>query len=123
MSDISPGTGLSSAQLSSFEENGFLAIEQLLGEDDLLPLETEYAALLDRFAHKLYREGKIPELFEAMDFGDRFAAILGHFPELHTYFNISLPLINGEINPATYHMHSGPAVFGDAPAGMPDLSS
>ncbi|MGI9483183.1 MAG: hypothetical protein ACR2OR_12600 [Hyphomicrobiales bacterium] len=79
MSDISPGTGLTSAQLSSFEENGFLAIEQLLGEDDLLPLEEEYAALLDQLAHKLHRKGKIPDLFEALNFGDRFAAILNHF--------------------------------------------
>jgi hypothetical protein len=99
-------------QIRFFEENGFLAVEGLLGEADLAPLEQEYAQLLDRVAADLHAGGFITSRFEALDFGRRFGRILAEFPELHRYFNISLPLINGEINAAEFVMHDGPAVFG-----------
>jgi hypothetical protein len=99
-------------QIRFFEENGFLAVEGLLGEADLAPLEQEYAQLLDRVAADLHAGGFITSRFEALDFGRRFGRILAEFPQLHRYFNISLPLINGEINEAEFVMHDGPAVFG-----------
>jgi hypothetical protein len=102
---------LASEQIRSFEENGFLAIDGLLGETDLASLEEEYAQLLNRVAADLHAGGIITSQFEALDFGPRFGRILGEFPELHRYFNISLPLINGEINEAEFVMHDGPAVF------------
>ena len=37
--------------------------------------------------------------------------MLAEYPDLHRHFNISLPLINGPVDPVTYHMHAGPAVF------------
>jgi hypothetical protein len=99
-------------QIRSFEENGYLAIEGLLLEADLAPLEEEYGQLLDGVAADLYARGEITSRFEALAFGRRFGRILGEFPELHRYFNISLPLINGEINEAEFVMHDGPAAFG-----------
>ena len=103
---------LTSEQIRSFEENGFLAVDGLLGEADLASLEQEYAQLLDRMAADLHSCGFITNRFEALDFGRRFGRILAEFPELHRYFNISLPLINGEINEAELVIHDGPAVFG-----------
>jgi hypothetical protein len=103
---------LAPEQIQSFEENGYLAIDGLLVEADLAPLEQEYSQLLDRLAAELYAGGIISSQFEALDFGDRFGRILGQFPELHRYFNISLPLVNGEVSEAEFVMHDGPAAFG-----------
>jgi len=106
------GTGLlTAAQVSSFETNGFLVIDRLLSNDDLAPIEAEYAALLDTLADTLHRRGLIPERFGDLEFGDRYSRIIECFPNLHRHFNISLPLINGAVDPADFHMHSGPAVF------------
>ena len=110
--DAMPNRGLTPAQRESFEENGFLAIEQLLDDDDLAPLEAEYEALLDRLAHSLKRSGDIPSAYGELAFAERFCRILEHVPGLHRHFNISLPLINGPVDPQDFDMHRGPAVFG-----------
>ncbi len=102
---------LSSSQLRSFDENGFLAIESLLEEDDLTPIEREYAELLDQVADKLYSRGLIPSRFEDLPFGERYARMLGAYPYLYAFLNISLPLINGPVEPEDFSMHAGPAVF------------
>lgn len=108
----SNSTGLLDAtQIASFEDNGFLAIDRLLSDEDLAPIEAEYAALLDMVASRLHAEGMIPERFDDLEFGERFSRIIRNFPELHRDFNISLPLVNGDVDPATFHMHAGPAVF------------
>ncbi|WP_425407350.1 phytanoyl-CoA dioxygenase family protein [Hwanghaeella sp.] len=99
-------------QKEFFEENGFLAIDQLVPPDDLLPIENEYADLLDRLAHRLFAEGKVSSRYDGLAFGDRYGRLVGEFPDLHRFFNISLPLLNGGIDPDTFRMHSGPAVFG-----------
>ncbi len=103
---------LSQAQLDSLEENGFLAIETLLDDDDLRPIEEEYDALLDKVAQELFKAGEIPALFDDLPFGQRFAQALASYPDLHRFFNVSLPLINGPVDPDSYHTHAGPAVLG-----------
>ena len=103
--------GLSEAQLKSFDENGFLAIDQLLNNEDLRPIEEEYQVLLGNVANELFKSGEISELYDEFSFGDRFSRILAQYNSLHRHFNISLPLINGDIDPTTYNMHAGPAVF------------
>ncbi|MCP4997715.1 MAG: phytanoyl-CoA dioxygenase family protein [Hyphomicrobiales bacterium] len=102
---------LNATQRASFEENGFLAIEELLDDADLAPLEAEYEALLGRIAADLYAQGEIPAVHDDLPFGLRFCRVLADYPDLHRHFNISLPLINGPVDPQTYHMHAGPAVF------------
>ena len=98
-------------QLAEFEENGFLVLEHLLDDADLEPLEREYEALLDATCRKLFRQGRIESTFETCDFTERFARIITACPDCVEGFNISLPLINGAIDPETYHAHFGPAVF------------
>ena len=102
---------LTQAQIAQFESEGFLAIPALLDDEDLRPLEAEYAQLLDQVAGRLEAAGEIPQTFAALPFEQRFAKVLQHYPDLHRFFNISLPLINGPVAPAHYHMHAGPAVF------------
>ena len=102
---------LDEAQCRSFAENGFLAIDRLLDDDDLVALEAEYAALLDDLAAALFRAGRIAQTHAHLPFAERFTEILADYPDLHRHFNISLPLINGAVDPASYHTHAGPAVF------------
>ena len=111
MSQEATETRLSTAQLTAFEEQGFLAIERLLDEEDLCPLEEEYARLLDEVAARLFDRGEIPSRFEGLSFGERFSRVLKHHPDLHSFFNISLPLINGPVEAESYRVHTGPAAF------------
>ncbi|MDX1432085.1 MAG: phytanoyl-CoA dioxygenase family protein [Gammaproteobacteria bacterium] len=102
---------LSDEQLAEFEENGFLVLEHVLDDADLEPLEREYEALLDTTCRNLFRQGRIESIFEAYDFTERFARTVAACPDCIDEFNISLPLINGAIEPETYRAHFGPAVF------------
>ena len=65
MADTESTGGLTDAQRSSFETNGFLAIDHLLEDVDLRPLEEEYDQLLDRIACQLHVAGKIPSTSRA----------------------------------------------------------
>ena len=103
--------GLSDEQRSSFETNGYLVIDRLLDDDDLRPLELEYEQLLNQVTRQLYDTGKISSTYEGLAFGERFARVLADYPDIHTFFNISLPLINGPVEAEHYHVHTGPAVF------------
>ena len=73
MSDFETRGGLDPAQLETFERDGFLAIDRLLDEDDLAPLEAEYDALLDQVASDLRAAGAIDSLQRGDGFGGRFA--------------------------------------------------
>ena len=102
---------LSERQLEAFRRDGFLVVEDVLDDGDLRPLELEYAALLEEIANRLYTEGKIDSNFAQYDFAGRFARIVAQYPDCIDRMNISLPLVNGEIDAERYHAHTGPAVF------------
>lgn len=104
-------TVLSQAQIDEFDSNGFLVVENVLGDAELEPLETEYAQLLDQTCRRLHRDGRIESTFEEYDFGERFAHTVSACPESVEFFNISLPLVNGAVDPLTYQAHFGPALF------------
>ena len=97
---------LNDEQRDSFEANGFLAIDRLLDEDDIRPLEEEYQRLLDETASRLHAEGKISSTYEEQEFEKRFSSILIDYPDLHNFFNISLPLTNGQIQTESYQQAS-----------------
>lgn len=103
---------LSEQQLHLFQQKGFLVVDSLLDDEDLLPLETEYAELLDKVARKLYADARIDSPYDDCAFDQRFARIVKQYPGLIDRMNISLPLINGEIDGDSYQAHTGPAVFG-----------
>ena len=102
--------GLSAEQLDRFDRDGFLAIESLLTDDDLAPLYDEYEQVLESQVDRLIACGALVER-PGGGFGDRYAAVLAGDPSSHRWFNISLPLINGPVDPESYVMHCGPAVF------------
>ena len=103
---------LSRRQLDSFEREGYLVVEGVLDNSDLIPLEREYAELLDDLARNLVAQGVIDSDHPDCDFGERFARIAASYPGCIDHFNISLPLVNGEVDPDRYRAHTGPAVFG-----------
>ena len=103
---------LNQAQIDQFHTQGFLAVEQVLADEDLRPLEDEYQKLLDRKCCGLFEQGLIGDRFDGLEFGERFARLMSAYPDCVDDFNISLPLVNGEINADSYHSHNGPAVFG-----------
>ena len=102
---------LSSDQLDLFQRNGYLVVEQVLDDSDLVPLEREYAALLDDMAKRLYEQGEIDSAYAELDFAERFAKVVAQYPECIDQMNISLPLDNGDIDADHYRAHTGPAVF------------
>jgi phytanoyl-CoA hydroxylase len=102
---------LSSDQLDLFQRDGYLVVEQVLDDSDLVPLEREYAALLDDMAKRLYQQGEIDSAFAELDFAERFAKVVAQYPECIDQMNISLPLDNGDIDAERYRAHTGPAVF------------
>jgi len=102
---------LSKSQLAEFDRQGFLVVDGVLGDADLEPLERDYQQLLDSICRRLHSQGRIPSAFETLDFTQRFAATVAACPDCVDEFNISLPLVNGEIDAETYHAHFAPALF------------
>jgi len=102
--------GLSAEQRDAFERDGFLAIEQLLHEADLVAVHDEYEDVLDAEIERLADAGVMPSK-PTGSFDERYAALLAASPDAHRAFNISLPLVNGSVDAAGYRMHCGPAVF------------
>ena len=102
---------LSDEQLATFARDGYLVVEAVLDDEDLKPLQFEYAELLDRMARELHAQGEIESDFETLDFDERFARVVAQYPECIDRMNISLPLDNGDIDPDRYRAHTGPAVF------------
>ena len=107
----SASSALSAKQLARFETDGFLVVERLLDAADLEPLEREYEQLLDSTCRALFAEGRIDSAFAEYDFGERFARTVAACPDTVDGFNISLPLVNGKVDPQTYRAHFCPALF------------
>lgn len=103
---------LTEQQLNLFNKNGYLVVDHLLDDEDLVPLEREYTELLDSLAYELHRAGKIDSRFADCGFDERFTGIVAQFPDLIDRMNISLPLVNGDVDADCYRAHTGPAVFG-----------
>jgi phytanoyl-CoA hydroxylase len=96
--------------LQRFEEEGYLAVENVLDPTlDLDPVVREYEALLDSEIARWHAEGKIPSLYDDLPFVQRLAAFLSAAGKgAYQAFDISLPLRSAtEETP----IHLGPAVF------------
>lgn len=102
---------LSEQQLAAFAEQGFLVVDAVLDDDDLIPLEREYAKLLDAKCSALFAAGRLNSTYAELDFGARFAKTVAACPDCVDQFNISLPLVNGAVDADNYDAHFGPAVF------------
>ncbi|MDE0608142.1 MAG: phytanoyl-CoA dioxygenase family protein [Acidimicrobiaceae bacterium] len=102
--------GLSANQLEAFERDGFVVVDGLLNDRDLVPIYDEYELILEDQIGRMLAAGALRQR-PVGTFGDRYAAVITADPQAHRRFNISLPLINGPVDADSYLMHCGPAVF------------
>ena len=102
---------LTQNQIDEFNANGFLVVENVLGDDDLTPLEQEYQDLLEQLANELFARKEIPSTFSEYSFAEQFSQLVAEYPGIIDRMNISLPLVNGEIDAEKFNAHTGPAVF------------
>ena len=59
----------------SYEQNGFVVVENIIDESDLDPMRGFIKARVDAYAHEQYAEGKLSSLYEHEPFTRRYAAI------------------------------------------------
>ena len=98
-------------QVRFFADQGYLVVSGVLDDTDLAPVKDEYNAVLASAADELFASGELTSTFAELSFADRYTAMLGEFPGLYRYLNISLPLSNEPVSAAECRMHAGPAVF------------
>jgi len=99
---------LSQAQVDQFHNQGFLVVENLLGEQALGDIRSEYSTLMDELYDGWYKQGLVKKPSEGMSFWDKLdVAFRGGF-EWYQPFDISLPHDNITTDTP---MHFGPAVF------------
>ena len=79
---------LTESQITSFHENGYLRLENVLDESDLRPVIDEYSALIDGRAHRLYDEGKVSSLYADEPFTRRLLCLTVEAPEVATGIDI-----------------------------------
>lgn len=104
-------TGLSAEQLASFEKDGYLIVENVLSEEDLAGLESEYREIVDRVAKDLVKQGKM-EALTGDNFSERYIQALQQVDDMYTLYqhvDISLPLLN-QLD-VSHTMNAGPQVF------------
>ncbi len=100
---------LTEAQIDSFHEDGFLAVDRLLDYDlDIRPVIDEYQALLDDLCEQWLAQGRIAELYADLPFERRLVQVYRAGCSYEREFDIALP--NGDIAADT-PIHLGPAVF------------
>ncbi|MEP7046011.1 MAG: phytanoyl-CoA dioxygenase family protein [Ilumatobacteraceae bacterium] len=102
--------GLTAEQVERFRADGFLVVEGLISQTDVLdPLAREYDRVLDRLAQELHTAGCISDTYTDLAFSDRFIQIERETNETNAqYFDFSLPQGNIAVDTP---MWLGPAVF------------
>lgn len=97
---------LAESQISSFYENGYLRLENVLNKDDLQPVIDEYSDIIDKRAQKLYAEGKVTSLYADEPFTRRVLCLAKEAPEVAT--NLDIMQERGE---ATFNFLKNPKVL------------
>ena len=59
----------------SYEQNGYVAVENIIDESELDPMRNFIKARVDEYASEQYAEGKLSSLYEEESFTRRYAAI------------------------------------------------
>ncbi len=100
---------LTQEQIQDFQENGYLAIDQLLDyELDIKPVIDEYQSLLDELCEQWVAEGLLPHSYSDLPFEHRLVEVYRAGCNYYQAMDIALP--NGGVQPDT-PIHLGPAVF------------
>lgn len=101
---------LSPQQKTHFDAEGYLLIKNLLDvEADIQPVFDEYAQVLDRLAHELYKKGEISSTYSDLPFGKRLIQVYRDSGQVHAqYFDCSLPQLGTRADSPIW---VGPQVF------------
>ena len=101
---------LTAEQIRSFEENGYLMVENVLDQEAVIePIRTEYATLLDALYDGWRKVGLVSADFEELDFEGKLMEAYKAGCDWFQPMDISLP---GDRIHADTPFHFGPAVFG-----------
>jgi len=102
---------LSAEQIKAFKDNGYLVVENVVGEAALKAVEAEYDAILDAQLPRLVAEGQLSSLPKG-SFAERYVEAMPQLEDmydLYQHIDISLPLLH-EMDPGAT-LNAGPAVF------------
>lgn len=99
---------LNQQQLESFEENGFLIVEDVFDTSTLEAVRDEYSALLDELYDGWFKQGRVDVPPENLGFFDKLLISYRAGCDWFQPFDISLP---GDRIYADTPMHFGPAIF------------
>ncbi len=103
-------TGLTPAQVEFFDENGYLVVENVLGDNTLDSLWQEYTVKLDSVATLLNASGKLSSDYADLDFDKRYIAMMAESSDVFQHLEISYPLLN-ENFPSDVPIHCGETTF------------
>ena len=101
---------LTQAQVDSFNEQGYLVVEDLLEPEVVLdPVIQEYHGVLDRLAEHLHTRGEIDSRYEELPFSERITRISAETGKNHQqFYDFSLPFSGVKRDTPFW---TGPAVF------------
>lgn len=77
--DLKPGQ-LPEDQIKKYFEDGYLVVEEFFTEEELQPVRDAIDEIVDNLANKLYKAGKITNLYEDYGFTERLTKIEAEFP-------------------------------------------
>ena len=89
---------LTESQVSFFEDNGYLLLEDALGADDLAPVIDEYSALIAERARQLYNDGKVNSVYQDKPFKERLLRLANEAPEVTANLDIMQARGEGTFN-------------------------
>lgn len=104
-------TGLSAGQLRTFDEQGYVIVDDVLDiEEAIDPVVKEYADVLERLITRWYAEGALPSKYQDLPFWQRLLKVLESDmgDTVYRYLDISLP---GSGVTRETPLHTGPAAF------------
>ncbi len=99
---------LTQAEIEHFQTKGYLVVENLIDEETINAVRTEYADLMDQLYEGWHAEGAVSLPPENLSFWEKLEQCYKAGFDWYQPFDISLP--HGDIRTDT-PMHIGPAVF------------
>ncbi len=99
---------LTDTQMSQFERDGYLVLEDVIDRGTIAAIHAEYAELMDKMYDDWHAMGKVPASSSDMNFFDKIDVAINAGIEWYQPLDISLP--HSDISKTT-PMHIGPAVF------------
>ena len=97
---------LSGSEISFFQDNGYLLLENVLDENDLAPVIEEYTGIIGERAEKLEKEGKVTSTYSDKPFTKRLLHLATEAPEVTA--DLDIMRARGE---ATFNFLKNPKIL------------